>query len=86
MVGFDLFEINKDVYFFKKNEAPSNLKYLWGEYYSEDNKRLMESGHPTKKTFQVMIEIMKENPSITFELYSNYQPFKEIKLNNLTIK
>jgi hypothetical protein len=86
MVGFDLFETNKEVYFFNKEEAPSNIKYLWGKAYNSENKIITKSEHNTERTFQVMVEIIKENPNISFELYTNHEQFKEIKLKNLTIK
>ena len=87
MVGFDLFETNKEVYFFKKEEAPKNIKNLWGKTYDNNNNTIkIPSGHNTEKTFETMVKLINENPNISFELYTNYEPFKKLNIKNLIVK
>lgn len=83
MVGFDLFQKDKKVYYFNRNELNESLNYLVnGKTYDNELIQKNESGHNINLTYEYMIESIKENKEKKFIILSNY-PFDN--LDNLTI-
>jgi len=76
LVGFDLFEVDKKVYYFNLKEVIKPLIYLFENgTYDKDLKILKASGHSTPLTYEYMCHTFKKNRDIKFTLITNY-PFE----------
>jgi len=84
LVGFDFYELGSTPYYFKPEEAPNELKYLWGKEYS-GNKINVPSGHNTDKSIEVLLGLIGDEEGIEFEMITNNSVLKETKLENLKI-
>ena len=75
LVGFDLFEVSKRVYYFEQSQVTKSLQYLFdnGTYDHEMNV-LLPSGHNADLTHRYMTETFCNNPSVKYELITDF-PF-----------
>lgn len=80
LVGFDLFQLNKKVYYFKREEVIQPLAYLFenDDVYSKDMKIIKEHGHDSKLTHDYMSDIFEKNKDTKFTLITDY-PFESMK-------
>tara|TARA_R110000772_G_scaffold17946_1_gene49810 strand:- start:52906 stop:53556 length:651 start_codon:yes stop_codon:yes gene_type:complete len=84
LVGFDFYEVGSTPYYFKPEEAPSDVKYLWGGKW-RGNKINIPSGHDTDKSIEMLLGLMGDNKDIEFEMITNNSILKETQLENLKI-
>jgi len=79
LVGFDLFQKGTPIYYFKKQEASKSLHYLWNRgSYDKNNKITFDSGHSVPKTYEYLINQIKEKKTKKFEIITNY-PFEQVE-------
>lgn len=71
--GFDLMEVGEDVYYFPKNQVQTSLQRLYtiGIYNPKNGKRISKTAHDLDKTMRYMIDVIKKNKDIKFEILSN---------------
>jgi len=73
LVGFDLFQKGTTIYYFKKQEVSKSLQYLWDKgIYDKTSTILQESGHNTYKTYNYLINQIKNHSTKKFEIFTNY--------------
>jgi hypothetical protein len=83
LFGFDLMVHNEPVYYFPRKHIIHHNQYLFNDtVYSKDGIRLEPSKHDYKKTYKYIINTIKQNQNIQFEILSNRQ---YPTINNLTI-
>jgi hypothetical protein len=88
IVGIDLMQVGKQIYYYKKNEVKKNLLYLFdNRTYTLDGIRIKKSDHDAEKTFNYMVSKFEQYKNIKFSLLTDYEPFREVasKLENLNI-
>lgn len=87
LVGFDLFEKNKKMYYFKPEELTSSLVYLYhNNTFSKDLVHLLDSGHNLELSFEFIVESFKKNKNKKFTIVSNFEGFDVCKnLENVHI-
>tara|TARA_R110000824_G_scaffold5923_6_gene27097 strand:- start:12535 stop:13200 length:666 start_codon:yes stop_codon:yes gene_type:complete len=88
MVGFDLMQIDKPIYYFKKNEVKENLLYLFNNgTYTAEGIRMKKSGHDSEKTFKYMVDRFTQYKNVKFSLLTDHKPFGEVadELGNVSI-
>lgn len=74
LVGFDLFEKNKQTYYYDVNEYNNKINYLIEDKHkiiSKDGKFLIDSGHDFNKTKKYMEHLFESYPHIKFDLITN---------------
>lgn len=72
IIGFDLMETGEDIYYFPRSEVQSTLQYLFSNgTYTKNGKRKKPTGHNLENTFKYMVDVIKNNPQIQFEILSN---------------
>tara|TARA_A100001035_G_C27782710_1_gene502630 strand:- start:822 stop:1490 length:669 start_codon:yes stop_codon:yes gene_type:complete len=74
LVGYDLFEKNKDTYYYDVDKYNKKIMYLIegkDKIISKDGKFLIHSGHDFNKTKEYMEYLFKSNPHIRFDLITN---------------
>ena len=82
LVGFDFYSLNTPPYYFKPEDADSNLKYLWKNKY-KNNVINSVSGHNEEKSIEVLMKLIKENKNTKFNMITNSIKVKNHKYNNL---
>ena len=86
LMGFDLMQKGKRVYYFNEEKAFDSIKYLWNNgTYDRDNIYLKNSMHDLEITYSYLIETFRKNKDKEFHLLSDYDEFKNEKLNNLIL-
>jgi hypothetical protein len=84
LIGFDLFQTNKKMYYYKNNEFDKAVDWLWEDGTYDDEGRLtIESGHNTKLTHDYLVDMFSLYPEKKFYMFTSY-PFE--KRNNLVLK
>jgi hypothetical protein len=79
IAGFDLMQVGKPIYYFKKDEVKKNLLYLFDNVtYSPEGIRIKKSDHNIEKTFEYMVSRFKQYKDIKFSLLTDYEPFKKV--------
>lgn len=80
LVGFDFFEKNKKMYYFKPEELTSSLWYLYtNNTFSRDLIHLLDSGHNLELSFEFILESFKKNINKKFTIISNFEGFNLCK-------
>lgn len=69
--GFDLMEVNENVYYFDQQEVQTSLHYLYKNGVYKNGKRIKKTGHNLKKTFKYISDIIEKNKNIEFTILSN---------------
>lgn len=83
LIGFDLFPINRNTYYFKRDEWNPNLEYCFHNgTFDKEGKLLIESGHKTELTYEYMCSMFDIHKDKKFYIITDY-PFEE--KDNLTI-
>lgn len=87
LVGFDLLEKGKKIYYFNEEEVNNpNLKYLWKNgTYDKSSIYLKNSIHDVEITYKYLIETFKKYRDKEFFLLTDYSKFKNENLGNLTL-
>jgi hypothetical protein len=85
LVGFDFYEVGSKPYYFKPQDADNNLKYLWKGAY-KNNKINLPSGHSNEKSIEFVIDTIKNNPNIKFNVITNSSRFKNINEKNIKLQ
>jgi hypothetical protein len=84
LVGFDLFEKNKNFYYFQTSELTESMKYLVGNgTFTEDLVFTKDSGHNTELTRKYMMEMFEKHSEKRFTLISDYEFQPKPNLNIL---
>lgn len=74
LFGFDLMKEGEPVYYFSKEEVQDSLQvYFKDGTYSSNGIRLKRSGHDIDLSYKYLIDIIKKNKEIEFEILSNLQ-------------
>lgn len=77
LVGFDLFQKNKRVYYFEFEDEHPSQHYLWyNGTYDKEMTYLKESGHKTDLTYEFITAQFKNYPDKKFSLITDY-PFEK---------
>ena len=77
LIGFDLFQTNKKMYYFKNEEFDPAVDWLWADgTYDEDGKLTIVSGHNTEVTFNYFNDMFDLYSNKNFYIISSY-PFVE---------
>lgn len=84
LIGFDNFEQNAPMYYYKFNEYNTKLLYFKEQnIISEDENYIQVNGHDPKLTYEYLCHTIKHNPDIKFNFITNIV-FKDI-YNNICI-
>jgi hypothetical protein len=83
LVGFDFYQLGLPPYYFDPKYVHSELKYLWqGDW--KDNKVNVPNLHDEEKTINFLVDFIKNNNNIKFNIITLKDTFKNISLDNLT--
>lgn len=82
LVGFDFFSSDNKLYYFSDNIEMAKTRFpeFWKDKYKKPQKT---NSHNPDKQIKYVIDAIKNNKNIKFELYTNYKKFP--KLKNLTV-
>ena len=79
LIGFDLLQTNKKMYYFKNEEFDPALDWLWENgTYDQDGKLTIVSGHNTERTYEYLNTMFDLHPEKKFYIISSY-PFEKKK-------
>ena len=83
LIGFDLFPVNENLYYFKRQEWNPNMEYLFNNgTFDKNGKLLKESSHNTELTYEYMCSMFDTYKDKQFYIITDY-PFE--KRDNLKI-
>ena len=74
LIGFDLFQTKKKMYYFDIDEFDPAVQWLWddGTYDKEGNLTIV-SGHNTELTYEYLMSMIDLYPEKTFHIISSYK-------------
>jgi hypothetical protein len=84
LVGFDFYVLGQPPYYYGKDEAHNEIKYLW-EGAWKNNVVNIPSGHDTDKSINYLEKLIKENKQIEFNIISNNDRVNKINSENVII-
>tara|TARA_R100001082_G_C4352080_1_gene155019 strand:+ start:838 stop:1503 length:666 start_codon:yes stop_codon:yes gene_type:complete len=88
MIGFDLMQVDKPIYYFKKSEVKKNLLYLFSNgTFTSEGVRIKKSGHDSEITFKYMVDRFRQYKNVKFSLLTEHEPFSRVaeELENVSI-
>jgi len=73
LIGFDLLQTNKKMYYFKNEEFDPALDWLWKDgTYDEQGRLTITSGHNTERTYEYIMTMIDLHPEKLFYVFSSY--------------
>ena len=73
LIGFDLFQTNEKMYYFKNKEYDPAVDWLWADgTYDEDGRLTIVSGHDTNLTYEYLVSMFELYPEKKFYILSSY--------------
>ena len=77
LIGFDLFQTMKKMYYYKNEEFDSAVDWLWEDgTYDSEGRLTIVSGHETELTYEYINHMIDTHKEKQFYIFSSY-PFEE---------